>query len=380
MPVGGHHARKLQAQLAGLLCTETHRPTFDAWLSTLRWTQEQFGFDQRMRALPSDLHLTLIWAHADRLYRVLMDTGVGPEWVRAVFDRKDYGVAPALVFHDADFSNDVASPERVHVEAFVVAGLAFVAADGAELRTVCRDALMRSLATSGEGGHEGWFYPLLGDRSGATNRIGSWLDEGSQLGTLLPSDISSMFSQEAILALVYEACNAIVVKTDERLNWMKLFAVYGDFPPAAQALDAVQRILLEVDLARYLEDDPWCAVATLSIVSQHAKHWSEPIRAKLETQLLDLATRIGGMVIAPEVRHAITVSIVDSLVSCTWWHAEGEARTIALAKVLERLSATGSSVFGGAGLLVLRLCDALPVREARHLWRTRDLVRRASRL
>lgn len=82
------------------------------------------------------------------------------------------------------------------------------------------------------------------------------------------------------------------------------------------------------------------------------------------------------MALEPEVRRAFTTSILDSLVSCTWWHAKGEARTIALAKVLERLADAGPSVFEGAGLLVLRLCDALPVREARHLWRVRDLLRR----
>ena len=89
---------------------------------------------------------------------------------------------------------------------------------------------------------------------------------------------------------------------------------------------------------------------------------------------------IGETALDPEVRRALTTSILDSLVSCTWWHAEGEARTIALARVLERLADTASPVFEGAGLLVLRLCDALPVREARHLWRVRDLLRRTSRL
>lgn len=180
--------------------------------------------------------------------------------------------------------------------------------------------------------------------------------------------------------MVHEACAAISAKEDERLSWMKLFAVYGDFPPAAQALDAIQSTLLAVDLAGYLKSDPWCAVAALRIVSQHAKHWSEPIRANVETQLHDLAKRIGEMPLEPEVRRALTASILDSLVSCTWWHAQGEARTMALARVLERLADAGSPVFEGAGLLVLRLCDALPVREARHLWRTRDLLRRASRL
>jgi hypothetical protein len=283
MSVGSRHLPKIQTQLASVLCTEVHRPIFDAWLATLRWVQEQFGFDQRMRALPPDLHLTLIWAHGDRLFRVLMATGVPPEWIQAVFDRKDYGVAPSLVFQDADFSNDVASPERVHVETLVMAGLGVVAADDSELTETFRNAVERRTASSGEGGHERWFYPLLADTSGATNRIGSWLGDGSRQLTLLPPEVRPLFTQEAIGAMVHEACAAISANEDERLSWMKLFAVYGDFPPATQALDAIQNTLLAVDLAGYLKTDPSCAVAALRIVSQHAKHWSEPIRVNIET-------------------------------------------------------------------------------------------------
>jgi hypothetical protein len=309
-----------------------------------------------------------------------MATGVSPEWIQAVFDRKDYGVAPSLVFHDTDFSDDVASPERVHVETLVIAGLGLVVADDPGLTETFRNALERSIALSSEDGHAKWFYPLLADRNGSNNRIGSWLGDGSRQLTLLPPEVRPLFTQEAISAMVHEACVAISAREHERLSWMKLFAVYGDFPPAPKALDAIQSTLLAVDLAGYLKSDPWCAVAALRIVSQHAKHWSEPIRANIETRLIDLSKRIGEMAVEPEVRRALTTSILDSLVSCTWWHAQGEARTIALASVLERLADVSSPVFERAGLLVLRLCDALPVQQARHLWRTRDMVRRAGRL
>jgi hypothetical protein len=309
-----------------------------------------------------------------------MATGVEPEWIEAVFDRKDYGVAPSLVFDDADFSNDVGSPERIHVETLVMAGLGMVAADDSRLTETFRNAVEQRTEPGDENGHARWFYPLLADTSGATNRIGSWLGDTSRQLPLLPPEVRPHFTQEAIGAMVHEACAAISAKEDERLSWMKLFAVYGDFPPATQALDAIQSALLAVDLAGYLKNDPWCGVAALRIISQHARYWSEPIRVNIETQLLELAKVIGETAFDPEVRRALTTSILDSLVSCTWWHAEGEARTIALARVLERLADTASPVFEGAGLLVLRLCDALPVREARHLWRVRDLLRRTSRL
>lgn len=88
-----------------------------------------------------------------------------------------------------------------------------------------------------------------------------------------------------------------------------------------QWLDAIQSTLLAVDLMGYLKNGPWCGVAALRIVSQHAKYWSEPIRVNIETQLVELATVIGETALDPEVRRALTTSSLDSLVSCAWWHA-----------------------------------------------------------
>ena len=69
--------------------------------------------------------------------------------------------------------------------------------------------------------------------------------------------------------------------------------------------------------------------------------------------------------------------IVAGLVGCTWWEPNGEARASALAMLLEQLAeGDSSSVFLRSGPFILRLCDALPVSQARQFWRVRNLLRR----
>jgi hypothetical protein len=379
LPHASRHATKIQTRLAGLLCSEAHRSTFDAWVAALRWVQEQFGFNELMRALPADIQLALVWAHADRLFRVLMAKGLSPEWIEEVFDRKEYPVAPELIFPDASCPDDVASPQRLRAEVFALAGLALIASDEALVGTL-QDLVGTIVEPLGEDSHAKWFYPMLADTSGATNILESWLNNSPDRLALLQPEFRALLMPDAIARMMRDACSGISAKTDERVNWFKLLAICGDFPLSVSAKDALEGALLEMNVVDYLDQDPWIAIAALRVVGQHAKQWSPAVRARVEIQLLDLATSLGKVTLDADVRAALSTSILDALVSCAWWHAEGEARATALASALERLAETGSPVFEGAGLLVLRLCQALPVRQARHLWRTRDLLRRSVRL
>jgi hypothetical protein len=53
-----------------------------------------------------------------------------------------------------------------------------------------------------------------------------------------------------------------------------------------------------------------------------------------------------------------------------------EARAAGLARLLERIGKSRSEdLIARSGRFVSRLCDALPIAEARHFWRIRDLLR-----
>ena len=96
---------------------------FEAWLATLRWVDEQFGFNESARALSKPIRLALVWSHADRMFRILRSRGLPPEWIENVFHGSDYGVVPELVFPDTAYSEDDGGTERLGAEAFALSAL-----------------------------------------------------------------------------------------------------------------------------------------------------------------------------------------------------------------------------------------------------------------
>ena len=113
LPHVGRHATKVRDRLARGVCSESHRSVFEAWLATLRWVDEQFGFNESARALSKPIRLALVWSHADRIFRILRSRGLPPEWIENVFQGSDYGMVLEVVFPDAAYSEDVAAPKRL---------------------------------------------------------------------------------------------------------------------------------------------------------------------------------------------------------------------------------------------------------------------------
>ena len=97
-------------------------------------------------------------------------------------------------------------------------------------------------------------------------------------------------------------------------------------------------------------------------------------------KLVELAKKLGDVDIEEKERDELLRSMLGTMVGCTW--CEGEGRGHALAEALESFL----GVYRGRALeqpalgLVLRMCSALPVEQARHLWRVRDILRERTTL
>ena len=186
LPHVGRHATKVRNRLARALCSESHRPVFGAWLATLRWVDEQFGFNESARALPKPIRLALVWSHADRIFRILRSRGLPPEWIENVFRESDYVVVPELVFPEVAYSEDVAAPKRVGAEAFALSALKVICTD-ASMEATVQTMLSKSLTGMSERGQMTVVRSMLTDTNQATNLLGSWLGNNrSWLVSLFP--------------------------------------------------------------------------------------------------------------------------------------------------------------------------------------------------
>jgi len=380
LPHYDRHVSKLRIRLAGALCNEGLRPEFDAWLATLQWVDEQFGFNESMRALPNDIRVALVWTHADRLFRTLLSRGLTAEWIGHAFGQSEYAVAPELVFPHVAYTGDVAAPRRLRAEAFALAGLAVICIDESVVKPV-QAVLATTLEGMNELGRAKLFRAMMVDSGGAPNVLGSWLANERRWLSVFPEDIRKNFTSEAIAGIVDEACKGIVGKIGERPSWFNLLAVLGEAPPPESTRLALEKVLLSVNLADYVSQDGWLAVAALDLIGSQARYLSAESRARSETQLLEVAAKCSHVKLEAELQEALYDSILTGLIGCTWWKPDRDGRAAALGSLFERLaSGDSSAVFLRSGRFILRLCDALPVSQARHLWRARDLLRLGTRL
>ena len=375
LPHLSRHATKVRSWLARVLCSESHRPVFEAWLATVRWVDEQFGFDESARVLPRSIRLALVWSHADRVFRILRSRGLSPEWIENAFIRRDYALVSELVFPHSAYSEDVAAPQRLSVEAFTLSAVTVICTNAA-MRATVQTMLGRSLEGMSDLGRITLVRTMLADTRQATNILASWLGNNRSWLSLFPEGIWKDFTFEATAATAEEACVGIVEKNDEQRCWGQLGVIVGDLPPSDVTRLAVENALLSADLVDYLHRDPSLAVAAMAVMASQARHVRSEVRTGIETQLLVVAARVGDAELEVEKLETISRAILAGLVGCTWWEPDGEARASALAMLFEQLAEGDSSpVFVRSGPFILCLCDALPVSQARHFWRVRNLLR-----
>ena len=376
LPQVNRHAAKVRRRLARVLCSESRRPTFRAWLTTLRWVDEQFAFNESARLLPRPVHLALVWSHADRVFRILLSRGLSPEWIESAFNRHEYAAAAELVFPRTAYSEDVAAPQRLGAEIFALVALSVICTDSA-MEAAVQTMLGKSVEGMSNRGRIALVQTMLSDTRQATNILGSWLENDRRWLSLFSEVVRKDFTFEAIDAAVEEACAGIVGQKDEQRCWAQLGAILGDLPPSEFTQLAVENVLLSADLVDYIHRDPSLAAVVIGVMASQARHLTGEVRTRIEEQLLAAAAVVADAGVEIEKREAISRAILAGLVGCTWREPEGEARASALAMLFERLDS--SPVFVGNGSFILGLCDALPVSQARHFWRLRDLLRLKSR-
>lgn len=291
LPHVARHAGHVCNRLTRVLCDENRRPVFDAWLATLQWIDEQCGFDESFRTLPTEIRLGLVWTHGDRLFRLLLSRGLPPNWIQGAFERTDYALPAHLIFPDAAFTEDIAAPRRLRAESFILAGLALI--HGHQRATAGMESLASVIEQMNDEDRARVLGAMLTDTSSTTDLLGSWLANTPDRLELFPTELREHFGPEAVVARLHDALAGIAAKVDEKRNWLTVVATVGDYPPSEAFRNELQATLPNISLVDYLNRDPMLAVAALGAIAPQARYLSSERRATIETQLLELARQIG---------------------------------------------------------------------------------------
>jgi tetratricopeptide (TPR) repeat protein len=371
-------ALTFRKRLAKLFLREESRNYFDAWLSVLRWVDEQFGFQQTARQLATDVRLALVWTHADRVYRILLARGLDAEWIREAFADTEHPIGHDFVFPDSRYAIDLAAPRHISVESFPLAALAAIGIDDDVVSEMAADvnSVFDRIADDRR-----WrvVRAMMADEEGATNLLGSWLAAQRKWLPLVPSAFHEELTHEAVTETVRNACEGILAKDDERKHWSSLRAAVGSHPPSSKTLAVLETLMTQVDVADYLSRDVLLAAVAVNLMSSLSRYFRTTAREHLQMQLLALAAQISKTKLTDDERDALSDSVLDALLSCAW-SQETDGRAATFAAALLELEERAPDVFGKNPWFVLRLCEMLPPHAARHFWRVRELMRRRTRL
>jgi len=176
---------------------------FVVFFSILKWVHEKYNYWSETRDWPAYLRLGMVWAHADKLFRILISTGAGSLWLHEPFSQLHYRLPYEVFERNQQTWFDIAHPRRMQRLSFLFAGLAYSLQRGAE--AVLGDALRARLLEEAFPVIEGVPVPalrLLVDSGRADNLLGSFLDSdhGEQITLLLGSDVAMVFSHTSLIS------------------------------------------------------------------------------------------------------------------------------------------------------------------------------------
>ena len=180
---------------------------------------------------------------------------------------------------------------------------------------------------------------------------------------------------DAVTRDVLESRRAIQSGSDVMNAWTSLVIAVGNRPPSGQVLDALTECLDVADLVKLVEANPSLGTMVVNAIGVHGGRLSESCRTSLLDKLVALARRVTELDIDTNERQEVVLAMLGAVMRCTWSKSDG--RGSAFAGALEAVAdASPRGVLDPVGAsIVLRMCEALPVEQARHFWRLRNVLR-----
>ena len=350
-----------------------------AWLQVLRVCANEFSYAEAFRRLPVDIRLCIAWAHADRVFRILTNTGVDTSWTEKHFDSWSTRLPSELAFADDGYATDVASPRRVAPLHIVLAGCGYVFGDGASLNESFR-AMVSQFVQDDPNRR----LTVMRDLTLSPNVLNSILcrDGRSEWLSVLTGELRQQMRPEVLRSQVTVAAKAIRSRTAGRTEWGLMHAVVDDDPIPRDLIECLQEGLLRLDLSALHQKDRIAALLAATWSAKHACRFGSDVVSHVRSQLISLATVRNQECLQPG-RANVDRETQTTLLSAAFYlygrleSREGSGRFEEIAELIDRLVNCWPLLVDESHQLIERLVDGLPNCESRWLWRLQIKLRAA---
>ena len=391
-PIGSAHAARLFMQYADdnpayrryahtsmrhqILSCESSRCA--AWLEVLRVCAKQLSYGSAFRLLPVDIRLCVAWSHADRVFRILINSGVDPGWIQENFGRWSTTLPTEVAFADDGYATDVASPRRVMALHMALAGCGYALEEGTLL-----DKSFRTMVSSFVQSDPAIHMRVMRDLTLAPNVLNCILCRDGRRGWLsvLTDELREKLRPEVLRSQLAEAADVIRSGSAGFTEWGFVQMVVADDPVPSDLSVRLREGLLTLDLGTLHEKDRLAALLAASWSSQHATAFGEDVLSHVRSQLIALATvrsREKPQPSQDDVEHAGQTLLSAALDLYGRLDSSGRGGRFAkIGELLDDLVHRWPALIDQSQVLVDRLVEGLPNRESRGLWRLQVKLRGA---
>jgi tetratricopeptide (TPR) repeat protein len=331
-----------------------------AWLTLLQYVAEELQHQQSFRAMPTETRLCLVWAHADRLFRILVLSWVDENFIAEHF-RKHSGKLRTQVTHGEEaFTSDVTHPARMTTVQFAVISIAYASGRGPclddDLKTVIEEFLLAEPSR---------LMPFFQDLSLAPDSLGSIMCENGQAGWLaaFTQPLREGLSVPALRAQLNQALDNLRSGSNPMEGWATLNAILADHRIPAEYTIPMGEVLLGLDFVALQRQDhriPWLA-ALLS--ARQARHFGSDAVEHIRSQLIALADTLAQGKTPSQQAGEMLLSAAFEL-----YNASGPTRLSEIARIFEDLISHWPVLAEKSEPFISNLVEGLPNTDSRVFW------------
>jgi hypothetical protein len=292
---------RLATRMLGSLISKEGAEIAHLFWTILRWVNDQFAVWPDTKSWTTVDRLAMVWAHAHRLFSIFRSVGLSEDWLSARFVGGEFGIAHKVLEHSAEYSNDVACPNRA-IDDSVLSSLVYALADKPEhwWKSKVLRSRFQSLLSDDDLREIGLEFTFLRDSSLATNVLGSFLrqDHEAFLISMVQDETHDPPSAPNRNEILIQSLKKISEDRGNLEGWVALHLVLGGLPPPPEHRQSVVSAILQVDLTPLAADMDACEAILAAASSQAAALRDAAAAVHLSLQLLapikNLCRRLSG--------------------------------------------------------------------------------------
>jgi hypothetical protein len=350
-------------------------PRLEAWLEVLRLYGNDLCHLDVFRTLPIDLRLCIVWAHGDRVFRIIANAGAKLEWVRDHFGHWSSKLPADVAFTDAEYATDVCNPRRLNETAFTLSGVAYAFGFGADATDRINSIVDQFVESD-----PSKLIAVMRDVGLAPDALSSILRYEGRTSALLAlsPDLRERFAPATLMPQVVAAIDRIQSGEAELTEWGVLTTVIHDYALPEEVAPRLRDALLRADLVLLHKKNSTASLLAAMFAAQHAGRLGPDVVAHIRAQLLALIGAWREMPSAPanvEQAANVLISAAFYLVDRSGGDSRDGNRFATIAQLIDEMVQSWPTLVDRCQFLIDKLVEGLPNADSRWLWQLQIKLR-----